>query len=251
MPLDVACFNLGFLAAQGIAQLVGPILVQLEPLLIQLNVAGHASSIRDTFLRVGKYSFWAAMLPAVPLMIFGREVITLYVGEQFLPASQVIFLLMLSNIGYLTSMTSRLAAAKDQVKSLGLRIVFVESIHVLIAILFVKYLYLGSLGPALAIILVSAFLHPPIYWAFGLRLAGLSWVAWLRKGAIPSLLPVICYIAFLLTVEMFVPPRTWLSLATSSCFCACLFICICWYTLNNKERGDIVLLASLLKGRFT
>jgi O-antigen/teichoic acid export membrane protein len=209
-PLDVTCFYVGSLPLRQIQQSSYTITAPLEPALTAMHATGAKERLRNAYLRGGRYGLWVSLFLAVPLMVYRRELITLYVGEQYVAAATVmLFLLLGFPLGYGNVMMPKIALATAQVRPWALRAVLAQGTNLLLTLWFVGALRMGAIGSAAGTLIVSAIGYPLLNWPLGRRLVGVSFSGWLRESLWPGLLPALAAAATWLALGTLVRPATW------------------------------------------
>ena len=163
---------------------------------------------------------------AVPLIVFRREVITLYVGEQYLSAATVMgLLLLLFPVAYGNLMLWKLAQAQARIGEVTRRVVVIQFVALLLTLYLVYVQKMGAIGAALAGSVVTLVGQPLLLWPLGVRMAGTTfntfWKETLFPGLSPGMLTAYVYVIIRGTVH----PGDWLSLGLCT-VAGMVFYCI-------------------------
>jgi O-antigen/teichoic acid export membrane protein len=86
---DVTCFYLGSMPFRRIEAALIPIHQAILPQTTAIHALQDTRRLQNAYLRLSRYCLWASLLAATPLIVFNREVVRLWVGEQFLSAGTV------------------------------------------------------------------------------------------------------------------------------------------------------------------
>lgn len=239
--LDVTNFHIGSMAFRQIQ--TGSYLVRgpLQPPLTAMYATGEKKRLRNTYLRGGRYALWASLFLALPLMIYRKEIITLYVGEQFLAAGTVMALLLATfPISYGNVMMPHLAKATAEMRPWAIRAAVIHSTNLLLTLCLVVFFKMGAVGCALATLTVYVIFVPLFYWPLGLRLAELNFRTWLKQTIWPGFKPALAATIVWIVLRIVMKPDSWASLAICSlggmfCFLIYLFA----FCLTSSEQNDI------------
>ena len=188
--IDVACFYLGRLPDQNIRKLSVSGIQPIQPILTSIFATQGIASLQEAYYRGGKYHMWIALPLIAPLILFGPELMNLYVGSTYLDAAWVmIFLLGTYPIIWASSMFYRISHASAQVGKYY-RCEVLNVIIVLVAtFLTVKTLQLGALGAAASIALSTVFVHIFVMYPLGLRQVDGNWNRFAKQTLLPGVLP--------------------------------------------------------------
>jgi O-antigen/teichoic acid export membrane protein len=212
-PLDVTCFYLGSLPYRQIQQGSYTVTAPLEPALTAMHATGAKERLRNAYLRGGRYGLWVSLFLAVPLMVYRRELITLYVGEQYIAAATVMLLLLSGfPLGYGNVMMPKIAPAMAQIRPWALRAALTHGANLGLTFYFVGALHMGAVGSAAATLTVGIIAQPLLNWPLGRRLVGASFSSWLRESVWPGFLPALAGAATWLGLDVLVRPGSWLAL---------------------------------------
>ena len=240
-PVDVTCFYVGSLPYGQVRQAPMLLLTPLLPQLTTMHITGKNEQVQNTYIRGGRYALWLTLFMAVPLMVYARELIKLYVGETYEAAAMVMILLLAScPIVYGHILVSGLAYAKDEMRPWCLRLLFIQLINLGLTMYFVGIRHMGAVGSALGTFLTTVFLWPVLSWPLGLRLAGLSWGQWFRRTAWPGLIPASAGAVVWLILKAAIQPASWLALGICAAAGMAVYAIVLWlYCLQPEDRSDL------------
>jgi O-antigen/teichoic acid export membrane protein len=239
--LDVTCFQLGSMPFSQIQQFSSGAQQSLIPPLTAMHATKSKSHLQSAYLRGGRFGLWATLLVSIPLMVYSREFIALWVGEKFLASAMVMILLLSSYpIVYGNVMMGNIAIATAQLRTLALRAIVVQMINLLLTLYLVGVRGMGAVGSALGTFLAMMLIYPVACITIGLRLADVSLGRWLRETILLGWLPGMTGAAVWFILKITVRPSSWLSLAGCVilglvCYVAVLLV----FCLQERDRKDL------------
>jgi O-antigen/teichoic acid export membrane protein len=239
--LDVTCFHLGSMPFSLIQGLSSVIQQPLMPPLTAMHATESKDRLRSAYLRGGRYGLWGTLFVSIPLMVYSREFIALWVGEKFLAAAMVIILLLASYpIVYGNVMMANIAIATAQVRPLALRAIVVQMINLLLTLYLVGVRGMGAVGSALGTFLAMTLIYPVASITLGLRLADVSLGRWLRETVWPGWLPGLAAATVWILLKVMAKPSTWLSLSgCTACGLVCYIVILLLFCLQENDRNDL------------
>ena len=249
---DVTCFHLGNLPNKHIRQGVALAMAPLQPPMIAMHATGDRSRLGRTYIRSSRYGMWMAIAIAMPLVIFSRELMVLYVAREFLAAATVMALTMgLFPITYTSLMLPSLAIAKAQLRRMTIYGLITHVANISLTLYLVRGLSMGAIGVAVAYFITGVACQP-LFMPLGLRLAEVTCRQWLYETVWLGISPGLAASGMWLALRFIVQPSTWLSLgvcaaAGMTVYIAALF-CFC---LNRTERTDLSLVWRQLRSRLS
>lgn len=237
---EVSCFYLGSMVVNQIASTAGMVLAPLQPALIAMDALQDEKRLRRTFLMSGRYGLWAAMMVAVPLIVFHKEVITLYVGSVFEKAGTVMMLLLLMiPIGFAIVLLQNLVFAKAKVRRVAINETVVQLANLLLTLFLVGRLKWGAVGSAAATLITNGLGAVFLAWPLALSLADVSFKRWFKETLLPGLVPAMGTILFLEMGRAFYPPGGWIMLGA---YALCGGLINLFLILKIMQSGDRELL---------
>ena len=240
-PVDVTCFYVGSLPYGQIRQAPMLLLTPLLPQLTAMHVTGKNEQVQNTYLRGGRYALWVTLFMAVPLMVYARELIKLYVGETYGAAATVFILLAAScPVIYGHILVSGVAMATAQMRSWCLRLLIFQLVNLGLTLYFVGIRHMGAVGSALGTFVAMVFVWPVMIWPLGLRLTGLSWGRWFRETAWSGLLPAGVSAVAWLALKILFQPASWLAVGACVAVGMVLYAATLWvFCLQPADRSDL------------
>ncbi len=239
--LQVSCFYIGTIPLQQIQYMTYLATQPLMPALVALHARGDRNGLAGIYLRGGRIALWSSTFFCLPLVIFSRELITLYIGPEYLDAALVMSILLAAlPIGLGNMMLSRLAMASGQIRGLSLQVLINQSLSLVIAAVLIWVADMGALGGALGSCFPTVVMQPAVMWRMGRRLVGVSFGQWLRITVVPGITPALVALPGWLVVEQFFPQRNWLELILGGVPGALLFIAgLLLFSLAPQDRADL------------
>jgi O-antigen/teichoic acid export membrane protein len=240
-PLDVACFNLGRLCYRQPLLAWGMVRQSIFPVLTAMHATDRKESLRNTYLRGGRYALWIVLLIATPIIIFRNEIIRLYVGPEYLLAASVILILLLAfpvELGNI--LVTPIARARGMIKPLAVRVIVIQSVNLVLTIILVGQLRMGAVGSALATLLIMLLFEPLLMWPLGFKLVDVRLERFLRETFFPGILPAVLYALLLIVLRWLVQPSTWMNLLVCAAI-GCVFYLASLYKfcLQSGDKKDL------------
>lgn len=240
--VNVNYFYLGTLFLRNIQMFEYRATQPLMPVLTAMHAQQSRDRLRNAYLRGGRIGLWTVLLLVVPLMIYRREVITLWLGQDFLMVATIMcMMLVLFPIQYGHVMVPKLSIATGRIRPWALRTICIQVANVGLTLYLVGARGMGAMGAALSwvIILVigEVFLMIPL----GLKLADVRLNRWIKTTIIPGVVPALVSALVWLGLQNVIQPQ---SLWTLS-FCVfpgllvyVIILLLC--CLQNQDRKDLV-----------
>lgn len=239
--LQVSCFYLGSIAMLQIQYMTYLATQPLLPAMVAMHTRGDRNGLADVYLRGGRYGLWFSTFICLPLVIFSRELFTIYVGSEYLDAALVMALLLAAlPLQFGNVMLSRLAMATGEIKRFSSQVLINQGLSLAISIVLIWGAGMGALGGAIGVFFPLAVMQPAVMWRMGSRLAGVTMTQWLRTTVIPGVIPVLVGLPGWLAVEWFFPPQSWRELILGGVPGALLFFAgLLLFSLTAQDRGDL------------
>jgi len=251
--LDVANFHLGSSLFRHIQVTSYLVRAPLQPQLTAMHATGAASRLRGAYLRGGRYALWASLFLALPLIVYRREIVTLYVGEKYLNSTTVLALLMATlPIAYGNVMLPHIARAKAQIRTWAICAIIIHSTNLALTLYLVGVRKMGAVGSALGTLTVYVVFEPLLYWPLGLRIAGVDWRTWFRETLLPGFLPGLTAAPVWLILQAVIRPQSWLSVALCGVAGSAFFVfSLLRFSLQERDRQDLRSLMKSVRARCT
>jgi O-antigen/teichoic acid export membrane protein len=207
--VDVTSYHIATMPARHIQSFAAVATGPLLPQLIAMHAAGRHEQMRRLYLRSGRYGLWVVLGITLPAMVYCRELITLYLGPQYIETAFVMVLTLLATMWtYSNWMLPTLCQAKDRMRPIALRHAAMQLVRIGLIVYFVGWRGLGALGLAGAGLVAAAALaalNLPLGW----RLAGVSGGQWFREVIVKGSLPGAAAMLVWVGLEIARPPSTW------------------------------------------
>lgn len=243
---DVAVFKLGSeLYNQIDALVVGAVLVPMKPVLTSLHALGATERLGEVVLRSARYILWFSLVMVIPLVVYRRQVIILYAGTSYLPAADVLAMLLLLFLvmpaGFLLAPISEASA---RVKGFATANVIIQLAKLGVTVYVVRNLGLGAVGCALSTLIVIGMAQLLILAPMTLRMAGVRWRRYIREVLGRSVAPGVAGGAVWVFLEIWVGPTSWMSLVGCGSVGAVAYVAaLLLFSLSRRERMDLLSLA--------
>ncbi len=250
-PLDVTCFHLGSIPMRQITGMSSAVTGPLNPQLVAMHASGDTRRLRNTYLRGNRYALWAVLFLAVPLMVYGREIINLWVGSKYLTAAVVMPLLLAQYpFIYANKFMGNIAVAMARIRSVILRGCLVQVVNLLLTLYLVGVRGMGAVGSALATFLTMTFIWPIVTYAFALRLVDVRFSKWIRETIWPGWLPALAAAFVCILLKVIVKPSSLLSLAgCAACGSLCYVAVLLAFCLQQEDRRDLRRVMARIKAK--
>jgi len=242
--VDVTSFHMGSLPFRQIEDGSWMLRTPLQPAMTAMHATGSKDRLKNAYLRVGRYGLWAVLAIAVPLMIYAKEVVLLYVGDTYVSAAMVMILMMATfPIKYGNLMLAQLSLATAEVGPVARRELATQVVLVGLIGYFVWYLRWGAVGCAMAVFVGTAIMYPLLSWPLGLRMAGTSFREWLRETLWPGLVPGLVAAVVWIAAKSYIHPFSWLGVGACTavgmvCYLVVLLLCLREY--DREQLWDLL-----------
>lgn len=240
-PMDVTVFNIGTMGRRQIDQWSYVAAAPLYPVVTGMHAMGAKDRIRHLYLRGGRIALWVTLVVAVPAMIYAREIILLYVGNEYIYTAVIMVLSLVGiPLSHGTSMVWQVAHATGHVRPVGLRTLTSQLTTIGVTLYLVGVAGWGAIGAAFAALVVGYISTVGLVWPLGLRLADVKFDTWIRRTLFPGLAPAASATLVWGALKLTVVPDTWLklglcTLAGALCYGAILLR----FCLAPKDRADL------------
>jgi len=239
--LQVSCYYIGSIAMMQLQYMIYLAIQPLLPAMVAMHTGGDRNGLADVYLRGGRLALWFSTLLCLPLIIFSRELFTIYVGSGYLDAALVMVVLLAAMpMHFGNVMLAQLAMATGEIRRVSLWGMINQGLALTIAALLIWWAELGALGGALGTAFAPAVMQPAVMWRMGRQLAGVSFGQWVRITVVPGLIPAAVALPAWLAVEQLLPQRTWLELILSGIPGGLLFLAgLLLFSLAPQDRADL------------
>jgi len=251
-PMDVTCFHIGSSFRRQTDNLMLRIFVNLQPAFIAMHSTNQKRRFLNTYHRGNRYFMWLFLFMAIPLMIYRKELIELYVGPKFMVSATVLGLLYLASpIGAGLNMLWQAANAMGRIRETTPYAIGLQLANLAITVYLVRNLQLGAVGSALSTFLTTLFGCLFIMIPISVRILEISIQDWLNKCFIPGILPAISGGIIWFSLQLWHPPTTWFELAAFFSAGALVYlVTLIILVLDKSEKKDLLRAFGKYKERF-
>lgn len=187
--LNVTVFHLGQLPFKHINQTSNLATAPLQPPLTAFHATGDRKRLGQAYLRGNRFALWGTLLIVMPVAVFARELVTLWVDSEFITAATVMtMMLLLYPVTHTSYMLSKIAIATAALRTFTLFNLITHLANAALSVYFVVWLQWGAIGVAAAY-LITGLACQPLYMPLGIRLADVTWSGWLRESVLWGLIP--------------------------------------------------------------
>lgn len=240
-PTDVAVFHLAALPLRFITLAASAVQRPLRPVLVAMHATAQHDRLRRIFLKGGRWALWCSLFLCVPFMVYGREIMTLYVGKEFHAAGIVmLLLLMLFPFREGVNLLFGLAEATANVRKLSIYLLSISLFNLALTLYLVGVLDMGALGSGLGTAVSIVLLYPLLLWPLGLKFGRVGFKMWCRKTMAPGLCPSAAAAIVLLALKAVVSVNSWPSLLGSIAVGCLIYVATLWFgCLQEEDRHDM------------
>ena len=237
---DVNAFHIGMIPDRQVEGLTSAASSTLQPALTSMHATNKQGGLRRAYLRGNRYYLWATLAVAVPLLVFPRELVSLYVGESYILAGTVAMIMYgYYPLRWASEMLYRVALATARVRGYFTVSMIAGLSKVAISILLVGKFQMGALGAALSTLVVGTFFQLGFFWPMGLRMLDLPFRRYLRETLLPGWAPagvaaVTCYV-----VKSSLPATSWLALGVDVAVGLLVYGLVLLAFLRPEDRTDL------------
>lgn len=241
-PQEVTAFSLGTLPDNQVDVLVQKATAPLQVQMVAFHATGQHAGLQEFYLRGGRYSLWAALLVATPMIAFGKDFWRLYLGssyEAYADAALVTAILMAQYwIIYPNSMLSKLAHAVNQMKPMAIAYLLGSAVNVAITLYLVGSLGMGAVGSAVGTFLSSLLVEPLVVMRLSLPLLRIDLKRWFRETVWYGCLPSIVTAAFCGLAHLFISTPGWWELCLVVLAACTVYLgSLAAFCMNSEELG--------------
>jgi len=214
-----------------------------EPLMPALTAMGalkQRGRLRHAYLRGGRLGLWISLLLVIPLMVYRREVITLWLGEDFLTVATVmLFMLVFFPLQYGHIMLPKLSVAQGNLRPWAIRSIGMQVANLGLTLYLVAVKDMGVMGATLSWVSIQIvgelFLMVPL----GLRLADVRFFEWIRVTIVPGFIPAFGSIFVWMGLQFLFKPQSVLSLCLCGIVGGFVYLVILGvWCLQEQDRKD-------------
>ncbi len=239
--VDVTSYHLG---ATVFRQLLGTIHLAarpLQPALTAMHALDDHRRFRNTMHRGGRYALWVSLAVAVPLAIYAREFITLYLGDRYPDAATVIiFFMVMFPFTQPNALLSKAAIATARVREFFLPAFLFLLAGLGLMLYFTIYHNLGAVGVTLSLSGITIGSQLLYFWPLQLRLTEDLFEKFVRAVLVPGLAPAAAGAVVWFGLKLLLPPASWLLLGLEAMAGGLVYLAVLLaFCLSSDERSDL------------
>lgn len=248
---DVTCFYLGALPLRFITMAGNAASEPLRPALIAMHTTGQPERLGRAFLKGGRWALWFTLIATAPLMIFGPELVTLYIGVDYRQAGIVMILvLVMFPLGQGCRMMFPIADATANVRAISLSVLAMSLFNLILTIILVGVFDMGAIGSALGTAISLILLYPLLMWPLGMKIAKVDFTTSIKKILWPGLLPFAVSVGTLFGLKSMFTIDTWIELAGCIAIGGLLYVLVLFkMCLQSEDHEDLNKLTHALQNR--
>jgi len=239
-PLDITCFHLGSLIPNRLEVIVNQsFLGTVSPVVVGLHADNQQDRLKSMYLRLGRLSMWGVLIAIAPLFVHYEQIVILYVGETYLSAGTVMFLLLACYpIVYGNLLHGPLATAKALVRLQAIRESISAVLSLFLTLLLVGYYQLGAVGAAISTFLVYGLGSLVLFWPFGKGMVGATWSDVWNNIFMPGIIPFCATLATMKLLTWNYPATSWSAIAVNSIAGAFVYLIVVWIVAKEVDKAQ-------------
>jgi O-antigen/teichoic acid export membrane protein len=247
--IDVATFHIGCMPYRLISKLASPLFLPLFPVLGSLEATQQIPRMRAIYYRYSRYCIWLLFLPALPLMLFAKEIVALYIGDKYIEAHIVMRLLLSTMmLQMLTILCPAVAAVRGFVKDFALRDVWFMLLNIILTITFVVFMKMKAIGSAMATLLSMSVVYPFLMIPFSISLIEGSIKEFTSQILFPGTTPFFASLIFMIIVKNFIGLDNWASIISWSLVSGSIYILILIsFCLKDSDKDEIKNIINIIR----
>ena len=237
LPLSaVAAYSVALKISEAIRLLVKQFINVFTPVIGEMHGAGNKDSIRSIFLYGTKFALAMAMVLAVPVWIFGKQLIHFWVGPELVYAYPILCILTFISVSLIPHlMASNVLAMTDHFRFTAMAAVV--SILINIGLTLALVVPFGLLGVALGTLVATMSIDVILILYKTLLELQLSFSRFCRIVIQPVILPALGQTVLLLTIQHWFPPVSLLKLVLENIPGLLVFVLLYGFlSLESWER---------------
>ncbi len=241
-PTQLAQYNVGRFPHRQVQGLAFAVTQTIHPAVTALQSMGETKRVQQAFLSGGRYSLWATLVVAAPLIIFHREFFELYLDSSYAIAGMVMALSLASfPFTHSNSMLPVVAMASARVRGLCIGAILIQLTNLALAIVLVRVYGLGAIGCAISTFATSTLGQVLVLWPLAMRITDIRFARFLRETLWPGLLPAILASTCWLVLGALEAPRGWFRLGSYLAAGLVVYGAAIWLRgLSSDERTRFV-----------
>ena len=187
-----------------------------------------------------------------PLIGFSPELITLYVGQTYIPAAAVLAIVSCTYpLVYAAEMLYRITQATARVQAYFIVLIFTGLCKVVLSLTLVWQYGMGAIGAALSSLLVVLVAELVFIWPMGIRMLDLSLGRFARETLFPGWAPAALALVFCFAVKSVVAELSWLVLGAEITSTVFIYLVAIFFFLRSEDREDLARILRRVRMRGT
>ena len=249
--LEITMLHLGRLPDTQLRNVITAISGPAQPALTRMFAREGAGALTDLYYRGGRYYLWLALIFVVPLLVFGRELIELYAGPQYVGAAGVMFVLLgVYPCVWASAMFFQVVFAMGKVREFYVCDLVIQLVTLAVLFYLVAVRGMGALGAALALGLTSGVLHIALIWPMGLASVGGRWRSFAQQTVLPGLIPFAVTIAAACGLRAVVQLDSWFALGAASAATVAVYVSVMFaFCLDPFDRSLVARAVAMARAR--
>jgi O-antigen/teichoic acid export membrane protein len=238
--VDVAAHNVALIADRQMEGMYGAAIAPVQFGLVAMHANADYSGIKRRYLSGSRYSLWAALLVALPLVAFAESITRLYAGDAYMIAAPTMCAIYLAfAFKYSSGLLYSLVFATGQLRNFMLMAVATQVASVLLTFAFVGYGNLGAFGAGLSTFTTALLAQVAIWWPYACRLTHCSRAEFSRYVLLPGTLPFLVCVPLVVIVSSHYPVSTLGQLLVAAGVATVLYLAItCAVVMADARLKD-------------
>jgi O-antigen/teichoic acid export membrane protein len=181
---------------------------------------------------------------AVPLIVFARELVRVWVGSEYSTAAVVgVLLLATFPVQFANLLMGNVANATGRIRRFAIHAFVVQILNLALTLYLVGVEKLGAVGSALSTFCIMVLVYPVFMIPITLRLVGAGFPQFLRRVVLPGWLPGLLSLPLGFGVRYLLEPRSAAELVVGlACVAVSYLVFLLLFALRDEDR-ELVRLA--------
>lgn len=230
-------------------QLLQAFLSVIKPAISSLNAIDKSKQIRSIALRTQKYSLVFLIPSSLFFILFGKEMLSIWLGPDFAYLSSILTVLIIGNFFFLSQQSNYFVlVGKGKHKMFGTIAIATAICSVVLSVLSLGLFKLNLISVAVStsipMILFSGII---LQYSFNKKMK-ISFKDTFKYSWVPSFLGTVPSIIILIFIRSLIQPSNWLSIFFIIAMTAIItIICGIYFASNGRERENLLRLLKLRK----
>ncbi|MBU2627893.1 MAG: hypothetical protein KKE61_04695 [Proteobacteria bacterium] len=240
-PLDITTFHLGSMFRRQFDSFLPSLTSSLQPALIAMHAKKEKERLKYLFYRLNKYLMWVTLLFISPLLVYRQELISLYVGNEYIEAASVLGLLFVpAFLGMSIQLIWSLAPAIGKIKHMTIISFSMQLCNLTLTIILLKYFNMGAIGCALSTC-ITAFISLVLFFLpLAMKLLNGKISEWFYLTFLPGLLPAISALTIYGVLKMQFDSYSWMKLGCCFIVGSIGYIITVVLCMNTNDKIEVI-----------